>query len=393
MQFIDEKGGILGFFDAAERGYPASPGVFAPTGGGDLRPAVYAPDASYAETAASAMAALFPEDFDPLMAERLAARAFPLVPEWKARVGDIVIADYASGPLGGSAGTGAAFLAGILAAHARQHGPMLLVADGAGSEGAALSEAVAGLHGLQLVLLYAAGQAAGGVKGQRLAREGGQVSLCAVRGDSRAVDRLIREAAGTTVAGMVLCAAGPANPARFAARIVELAATFSLVRTGVASDLFLGVGAGDGLGLAACLWAWRLGLPLKGIVLPVGEKGELGLDESGGSLVERFDADRPGVIRSLALLQPVDRESALRSRSALEAEGGPPLDLATAMTLVAAERSLDAGLRGQARILVPRNADPRWDDAATSPAVGLRDARVDFEIEPTFAALERALTA
>jgi hypothetical protein len=109
--------------------------------------------------------------------------------------------------------------------------------------------------------------------------------------------------------------------------------------------------------------------------------------------VDRFDADRPGVIRSLALLQPVDREAAFRSRAVLEAEGGPTLDLASALTLVAAERSLDAGLRGHARILVPRSADPRWDDAATSPGLGLHDARVDAEIEPTLAALERALTA
>ena len=158
----------------------------------------------------------------------------------------------------------------------------------------------------------------------------------------------------------------------------------------------MGVRGGDGLGFAACLWAWRLGLPLTGIVLSVSEKGVLGLDPSGRELVDRFDAERPGVIRSLALLQSVDREAALRSRSALSARGGPALDLASAMALVAAERSLEAGLRGHARIVVPRGADPRWEepeDLSAEPPVGLSDARVDAEIEPTLAALERALTA
>ncbi|MGA2546117.1 MAG: hypothetical protein ABSF43_06195 [Rectinemataceae bacterium] len=393
MQFIDGKDGILGLMDAAARGYPATSGAFAPTGNGDLRPAVYAPEASYTETAASAVAALFPEDFDPLMAARLAARAFAVAPERSEHTEDIVIADFTSGPSGSAADSEAAFLAGILAAVARRSGPRLLLADGTGPEGAALSEAIVGLRDLRLVLLYPADQAASGVRSQRLAREGGQLSLVTVHGDGLAVDRLIREAAGKTVAGMAATAAGPANPARFAARIVALASTFSMLRIGVASDFFMGIGAGDGLGFAACLWAWRLGLPLTGIVLSVGEKGVLELDAAGRDLVDRFDAERPGVIRSLALLQPVDRESALRSRAALEAEGGPALDLASAMTLVAAERSLEAGLRGHARILVPRGADPRWDASATSPGIGLRDARVDAEIEPTLTALERALTA
>ena len=200
------------------------------------------------------------------------------------------------------------------------------------------------------------------------------------------VDGLIREATGGSLAGALVTAAGPANPARFAARIVALASTFSILRKGAAGDFLIGIGAGDGFGLAACLWAWRLGLPLKGIVLSIGEKGVLGLDPSGRSLINRFDAERPGVIRSLALLQPVDRESALRSRADFAKEGGPTLDLASAMTLVAAERALDAGLRGHVRISRASRGRPRWDFRGVDGGVeklgsGLRDARVDAEIE------------
>jgi hypothetical protein len=392
MRFIDEKGGLLGLIDAAARGYPESPGAFAPSGDGDLRPAIYAPEASYSETAASAIAALFPEEFDPIMAERLATRAFALQPEQGDFAEEILVADYCSGPSLSAADSEAAFLAGILVGVARRRGPRLLLADGAGPEGAALSEAIVGCRDLRLALLYPSGQAASGVRSQRLAREGGQVSLLTVRGDRCAVDRLIREAAGRTIAGMVATAAGPANPGRFAARIVALAATFTILARGVAGDLYMGIRGGDGLGFAACLWAWRLGLPIGGIILSVGGKGVLGLDAAGRNLIERFDAERPGVIRSLALLQPVDRESASRSSAALAAAGLPPLDLASAMTLVAAERSLEAGLHGHARILVPRGADPQWDDAA-GPRIGLRDARVDAEIDPSLGELERALTA
>ncbi len=69
------------------------------------------------------------------------------------------------------------------------------------------------------------------------------------------------------------------------------------------------------------------------------------------------------------------------------------------MTLVAAERALDAGLRGHACVVVPRGADPHWDFVSGADgtgggsAYGLRDARVDAEIEPRLSDLERALTA
>jgi threonine synthase len=395
MRFTDDHGCLLGLLDAASRGYPAAMGFFSPMGDADLRPAVYAPESAYADAALSAIAALFSEDVDPLMSERLALRAFSLSPACLEPREGILVADYTSGPSASVADQEASFLAGILASVARRSGPRVLIADGTGSEGAALSEAIVGIHDLRLALLYPEGQSAGGVKGQRLARDGGQVSLIAVRGDRGAVDRLIREAAGEGIAGMGATAAGPANPARFAARIVSLAATFAILRKGTAGDFFMGVRGGDGLGLAACLWAWRLGLPITGIVMSASEKGVLGLEPSGRCLVERFDAERPGVIRSLTLLQGVDREAALASRAALAAEGGPALDLASALSLVAAERALDAGLGGHARIVVPMGGNPSWDEGGESagPRGGLRDARVDADIAPSLGELERALTA
>jgi hypothetical protein len=408
MRFIDDDGEILGLLDAAARGYPSSGGFFAPLGDVDLRPAVYAPESSYSDAASSATAALFAEDLDPFMAGRLAARAFSLAPSGFDAGDGILVVDYRSGRSESSADSEANFLAGILAAIARRSGPLTLIADGSGCEGAALSEAIAGNRELGLTLLYPEGMMASGVKGQRLAREGGQVRLISVRGDRAAVERLVRQAAGRSVGGAGIVAAGPANPARFAARLVALAATFAIFHKGNAGDLFMGVRAGDGLGLAACLWAWRLGLPITGIVLSVSEKGVLGPEPWGRSLVERFDAERPGVIRSLAFMQNADREAAFACGDALVAAGGPRLDLASALSFLAAKRSMEAGLGGHSRIIVPLGADPSWDfvdsgdveDAAASRDYkaeglggGLRDARVDTEIEPSLVELERALTA
>jgi hypothetical protein len=421
MRFIDEEGGTLGLIGATLRGYPAGAGFYAPLGDSDLRPAVYAPESSYVDTASSATAALFTEDVDPFMAERLAVRAFPGVPASFEGGDGLLVADYCSGPSSSAADSEAGFMAGILASVARRSGPLTLLADGSGFEGAALSESIVGLPELGLTLLYPEGRSAAGIKAHRLAREGGQVKLVSVRGDRPSVERLIRQAAGKKIGGLAVSAAGPANPARFAARIVALAASFSILRKGNAGDFFMGVRAGDGLGLAACLWAWRLGLPITGIILSISELGVLGPEPWGRSLVDRFDGERPGVLRALTLLQGADRETALRWSSELVSSGGPQLDLASAMTLVAARRALSAGLSGHARIIVPKGADASWDFVDASgidgaeglrafhgkgkdasgidgaegqgPRGGLCDARVDAEIGPFLGELERALTA
>lgn len=393
MRFVDEGNKAFGLFEATARGYPPA-GVFSPTSDADLRPAIYAPESTFSESSSSAIAALFPEDVDPLLADRLAGRAFPQAPAGFLRGDDILVADYTAGPSGSAADFEAAFLSGILAQVARRKGPLLLLADGSGPDGAALSEAIAGLRDLSLALLYPAGQAACGLQGPRLVREGGQTSLIAVHGDRAEVDRLIRAASGGAIAEMSVVAAGPANPARVAARIVSLASSFASLRKGVAGDFFMGIRGGEGFGLAACLWAWKLGLPLTGIILSVGEKGVLGIDPAGRRMVERFDTEYPGVIRSLALLHPVDRESAIHYRDELCALGGPKIDLASAMTLAASESALDAGLRGHARIIVPWGASLVWDEGLSGSELGatLRDARVDAEINPDLDELTRALT-
>lgn len=398
MQFINESDEAFGILEAARRGYPervargcdAPFGVFSPASDADLRPAIYAPESSFTELAASVIASIFPEDIDPLLADRLAARAFPLAPAGHRCGADIIVADFTQGASRSSVDPEASLLAGLLAQAARRKGPLLLVANGQGPDGAALAEAIEGLHDLSLALLYPAGQDACGIRGRLLAREGGQTTIVAVRGDRDDVRNLVRDCAGASIGGMSAVPSGPANPGRIAARIVNLAASFSILRKGTAGDLFVGVRGQRGFDLTACLWAWKVGLPMTGIVLPRDEATILGSDPAGKRLIERFEAEYALVTRSLVLIHPVDRSSAIAARDKFVASGGPAIDLSSAMTLAAAELALDAGLRGHARIIVPWGADPRWDEGAG--AEGLPPIPADAEIDPSLAELERALT-
>lgn len=405
MRFTNDAGAALGLVEATALGRPAGGrGPFLPTGEDDLRPLIYSPQATYADFAASAVSALFPGDIDPMLALRLAGKAFPSEPKAYPLDDNLTIVDLATGPSASSADAGAAFLGGILAAEVRASGARIVLADGSGPEGAALSEALSGIEGLGLALLYPRLSPVAGIRPARLEREGGATRLIAVRGGSGEVRALLEAAAGGRFGDKAATVAGPSNPARLAARIVGCAAAFDALRKDAPGELYLGLRAGDGVGLAACLWAWRLGVPLTGAILPLldessrssGAAAAFGSDPDGRALAFRLEEGRPGLIPSLVRLPAVDDDRILEAKELLESAGGPPADHATQAALAAATAMLDEGLRGHAKIIVLSERHPCWSGEAGSMPEALRgamlDARPDEEIGPSLRELVGALT-
>lgn len=404
MRFKNGAGAALGLVEAAALGRPeGGGGPFLPAGEDDLRPAVYSPESSYSDFAASAISALFPGEVDPMLAHRLADRAFPSPPESFDVDGDLAVIDLCSGASASSADPGAAFLGGILAVEARTRGPRLVLADGSGPEGAALAEAMAGIEGLSLALLYPEGSRAAGIHLSRLEREGGSTRLISVRGGSGEVRSMIAAAAGRRIGGKAITIAGPANPARLVARIIGCAAVFAALSKGATGEIYFGLRSGEGIGLAACLWAWRLGIPLTGAIIPIdeadgasaGPDAAFGGDPDGRALASRFEEGRPGLIRSLVRLHEADRDQILAASGRLEAAGAPPLDLAGAAVVAAAEQVLEHGLRGHAKVLVLSERHPSWSgEGASLPRAlsgAMLDARPDSEIGLSWRELESAL--
>ncbi|MDP3177212.1 MAG: hypothetical protein Q8M76_04860, partial [Spirochaetaceae bacterium] len=312
MRFAQGSGRELGLFDAALTRFPDWDGRYAPSGDADLRQAIYAPESSYVDAATLAIAELFQDEADPFVARRLAESSFFAEPPRRAVGEDILAIDLADGPSASAADQGAAFLAAVAAQEARRGLRVTLLADGSGSEGAALSEAVAGARGVDLALLYPEGAHVSGVRLARLCREGGNTLLIGTRADSDGVGSMIRSLAGAAFDDRVIADAGRGNPARFASRLVGLTAAFALLRSGTAGELYIGLRAGDQLDLAAGLWAWRLGIPITGFIVPRpqsepdGARWDSGRwnDPAGAEIIDRFEREMPGAIRSLVL--PID---------------------------------------------------------------------------------------
>jgi len=388
MRFSQGSGRELGLFDAALTRFPDWDGRYAPSGDADLRQAIYAPESTYADAAALAIAALFQAEADPLMARRLAESSFSAEPPRRAVGEDILVLDLADGPSASAADQSAAFLAAVAAQEARRGQRVTLLADGSGSEGAALSEAVAGARGVDLALLYPEGAEASGIRLARLSREGGNTLLIGTSADSDGVGAMIRSLAGASFDDRVVAAAGRGNPARFASRLVGLTAAFALLRSGTAGEIYIGLRAGDSLDLASGLWTWRLGIPITGFIVPRLRSEPTGgrrrddrwrddrwRDPAGDEIVDGFAREMPGAIRSLVL--PIDVEA-----EAVESARGF-MDRDSAAILAAAQKALADGLRGHARIVVPRLAHPYWDGDAAPPASlasGLLDARKDGSV-------------
>jgi len=392
-----------GLPEAAAWGYPGPEGLFAPFGEGDIRSAVYAPEASFSETAASLLAAMFTEDLDPVSSERIAERAFPHMPAIYHADEEIPLVDLAAGPTGSSADYGAALLVELLGLRPRTERPILIVAP-EGPWGAAIVEAASDRSSLS-VLLLCGEEGARGVKPHRLLREGGRTLLLGLRGSDLRRLEFLRSLSGRRLADFDLVVSGPGNPVELSVRIMVQAATFSELHHGSSGEIFAALPLESSLSLASGLWAWRLGLPLTGLLVPTLDGPESGAQaETGESgafelLIERFIQERSGLLGSLLRYQPVSEVEALAARESFREAGGPPLDRVTSFALAAAKKSLAPRLRGHSRIVVHRYAHPFWDRSANwrgeeRPAgldSALAGARLDALADPETAALEAIL--
>ncbi len=386
-------------------GYPGPEGVFALSGEGDVRQAVYSPESSFTETAAILLSTLFTEDIDPLLADRLAERAFSEAPAIVGREEAIPVVDLAGGPTGSSADYGAALLAGLLSARPKK-GERRLIAAFPGPWGAALVESASDIESLE-VLLICGEEDIRGIKAQRLAREGGKVLLVGLRADRKGRVDFLRSLCGRRLAGRDVVVAGPGNPVDFAAHLILHVAAFADLRRAAAGEIFAALPAESSLGLAAGLWAWRLGLPLSGLLLPHADRPLAEADPEFGELVDRFGSERSGLLGSILSGQDVSEAEALAARDELAARGGPWLDRSSSLALAAARRHLVPELLGHTHIVVSRHGHPYWErpsapggalwkaaaGAPTERPAGLAGALADARLDATIDADPKRLEA
>lgn len=399
MRFQSTRGGdSLLFREAIVRGYPLGGGFFAPAASGgspaDIRSAVYAPDAGFADIITLAASELLPELLDPRLVADLAFAAFGREPGL-VRSGDgILVLDVASGASGSATDYSAAFTAGLLGRLGLPAGAFVLAAASA-RDAAALGSAFASSGcGLPLVLLCAEGEGPGMPVPASPSSHPSPVILIEVKGGLEAASALERRLAGSSPSGRQVVAGGAASPARLLGRSLLLVGLFCLARKGLSGDLVVAAPPADLLGLVTGLWAWDWGLPVSAFLLPSLEAGDQGASvaiegtdpdlAAGKELLGCFDKDHP--LGSLVISMPLEA-----GRPTAASVEGLPLDLGSGLALEAARAALSAGIAGHGKILVPRFARPWGPDGAGETAGNPAPSLIEASPEALEAVLARLL--
>jgi len=385
MRFQGTRGcAPLEFREAVSLGYPGEGGYFVPEplfeGATNLRSAVYAPLAGFAEVVALAASELLPELLDPRHLVDIVLESYGDEPPLHQVGKDILVLDMATGASSSSADYAAAFEAGLLGRLA-EPGKDFVLAAASSRDASALAAAFSAKGtGLPLVLLCPEGQGRGLVPSSSGCRSS-PVLVLEVEGGPGAAAALERNLAGRSLAGRRAIAGGAASPARLLGRSLLLIGLFSIARRGLSGDLIVTAPPGDLLGLVTGLWAWSWGLPVSAFLLPdlegelrhEGEGSDPGLEWAeasgepdslaGAEMLRSFGRDRP--LGSLVLRMPLP--SGTRGEVLVD---GLSLDKATGLALEAARAALAGGLAGHGTIVVPRFAGPVPAPApsrATSP--------------------------
>jgi len=384
MRFQSTRGGTpLEFREAISLGYPGDGGYFAPEplfeGTANLRSAVYAPLAGFAEVIALAASELLPEVLDPRHLVDIVLEAYGREPPLHPVDKDILVLDMASGASASSADYAAAFEARLLG-RLSSPGKDLVLAAASPRDAAALGAAFsAGGTDLPLVLLCPEGEGRSLVSSRSIGRDSPVIAV-EVEGGLAAAAALERRLASGTLAGRHVIAGGAASPARLVGRSLLLIGLFSLARRGLSGDLIVAAPPGDLLGLVTGLWAWSWGLPVSAFLLPDLEgdarhEEVLPADPAGGGasddpagfagaeILRSFGRDRP--LGSLVLRMPLT--PGMRREVLAD---GLALDEGSGLALEAARAALAAGLAGHGTIVVPRfsgTVPPTIPLAASSP--------------------------
>lgn len=200
--------------------------------------------------------------------EGIVARVFD-IPTPLARISSGLFAlELGHGPSGSSKDFGARFLAAMLEQiQRREPGLRTVLAATAGDTGGALAQALHGLKGFRVVLLYPQGHVS--PVQERLMMPGGNILAYAVEGDFEACRRMVDACvADRELARSIgLVPAGGANIARVLGMVpiwYELAA--QLVALDIRESPVVSVPSGTGTTLCSGMLAWKTGLPIKAFV-------------------------------------------------------------------------------------------------------------------------------
>ena len=323
----------VGFSDALARGLASGGGLYVPLEWPGAAVAAVKPDDTLAQQAAGFLAPF--ASGDPLAPEipAIAAEAFnfpaPLVPLDGDRLG---VLELFHGPTAAFKDFGARFLAASLSRLRRgATRPLTILVATSGDTGGAVAAAFHRQPGIEVVVLFPKGQVSP-TQQQQLTCWGDNVRSLAVRGSFDDCQRLVKQAfvEPSLATQWDLSSANSINLGRLLPQAVYYAATSVALQARTGAPASFVIPSGNLGNATACVWARRLGAPIKEIVLAHNanrtvpdylSEGVLRIRASVATLASAMDVGNPSNLERLTALYP-DAAALRLAVSAVSIEDG-----------------------------------------------------------------------
>jgi threonine synthase len=271
MKYVSTRGGgePVTLSEAVRRGLAPDGGLYVPEHFPTLPPGALDGARSLAEVAARLLAPFFAGDPLESDLEAICREAFTFpVPLKELRDGTAVL-ELFHGPTAAFKDVGARFLAGVLSrARGDDPRPLTILVATSGDTGGAVAAAFHGRPGVEVAVLFPAGMVSPRQEMQ-LTTWGGNVRAFAVRGDFDACQRLVKAAMADDAlrAERRLSSANSISIGRLLPQMAYYAwAATEWMRRHGAEPGFI-VPTGNLGNAAAAMWARRMGVPIREIVL------------------------------------------------------------------------------------------------------------------------------
>lgn len=425
MKYISTRGGApaVTLSEAVERGLAPDGGLYVPERFPALSPALLDGEDSLAEAAARVLAPFFAGDRLQGALEDICHEAFTFPVPLKELRDKTAVLELFHGPTAAFKDVGARFLAGVMSRAAEEDPrPLTILVATSGDTGGAVAAAFHGKPGVEVAVLFPAGMVSPRQEKQ-LTTWGGNVRAFAVRGTFDDCQRLAKAAMADPAlrAARRLSSANSISIGRLLPQMAYYAwASARYARAHGAAPGFI-VPTGNLGNAAGALWARRIGMPVREVVLATNANPAITAFTGGGAwaahptvatLATAMDVGDPSNMeRVLHLFGGEDAaRGALRAERVTDddirrvirdgpARWGEVWDPHTAVAVAVRER-----LTGDGWIVVS-TAHPAKFDAVVEPLVG-RTVEVPPELqalldrpshaeplEPTLDALRAALGA
>jgi threonine synthase len=397
MQFRSTKSfeTPVSFKEAVLRCLPVDGGLYVPASVMDMRQYFLYMDAetSYPELVATVAPGLLQGELNPFSASRVAESAFDFEPELRQLDERFSLLTLYNGPTGIFKDFGIAFLAAVMEELLKNSGPAMIVSATRGDTGVSIANAFRSRQNITSVILYPSGVIEG-LDPADYVPNGGNIIPIQIEGSfdecQHLVNEIIRDRPYAERFGIT--SANAINVGRLLPQSFYFLYAFVKIKKYLNGDLLFSVPSGNFGNLIACLYAWKFGMPVNGVIAAMNANNAFGdfikgrrfiphpvkitnspaLDVGYPSNYERlasFYDEAPSVMRNIVFPAAVNNDETLKAMERFWKRYGIILDPHAAVAYAAVEQVSSAFEPGS-HVVIIATGHPAKRPATVMQATG-----------------------